>query len=69
MIKGLAVSFLVVFAAAEFLPYEVENTNTQAIDKDWPPIKVEYDFQVDFSFEIWDPTLKKLIPYGNMSGT
>ena len=37
--------------------------------RDWPPIHVDYDFQADFDFMIWEPTLKKLIPYANMNGT
>lgn len=47
-----------------------ESTEMHTIqDENWPPVHVAYNFQVDFDFQIFEPTLKKLIPYSNMNGT
>ena len=47
-----------------------ESTEMHRIqDENWPPVHVAYNFQVDFDFQIYEPTLKKLIPYSNMNGT
>ena len=60
----LLLSLLLVSAlGSEFLNERQERL------REWPPIHVDYDFQVDFDFMIWEPTLKKLIPYANMNGT
>eukprot|EP00347_Sterkiella_histriomuscorum_P016038 403354725 len=57
-------------ASPDMKLYPHFDSNMHQIQDDvWPPVNVAYNFEVDFSFQIWDPTMQKLIPFANMNGT
>lgn len=56
-------------SAASARPMKMYDSEMRTIADDvWPPVHVAYNFEVSFSFQQWEPTLGKLIPYANMSG-